>query len=173
MARDCPSPVICSNCEGIGHIADDCRSPHMCYNCREENHYSWECRHPKFCRHCSGPLHLASSCSNAQERAYCLKCGGMYHCAWQCIIPSQSTRDYVETKSWSSRPVHSPTAAPAKGQSALKGLSLCPNLGLFGVGPTKQGHTKDGFKVTTSIASSTNQSTSELQNSISLMALDA
>jgi len=46
-------------------------------------------------------------------------------------------------------------------------------MGPFGVGPTKQGHTKDGFEAITSVASSTNQSTSEPQEGISLLTADS
>ena len=178
MARDCLSPLWCFNCKGIGHGSDDCRRPWMCCNCSGNDHFSYQCPIPEYCKYCSGERHFTSDCIFGQLKKLfkqCSECGGMYHHAedhyseypfWgQCCNAGKR-------KSWSSRPVHSPTAAPVKGQSALKGSSLCPKMGLFGVGPTKQGHTKDGFEVITSIASSTNLRSSDPQDGISFMTAD-
>ena len=173
LARECPSPQVCYICMGLGHCADECQSPELCYNCLGEDHLYWECPSPEYCRFCPGKRHFASTCLEAQQKIQfmtCSKCGGLYHFAKDCLGPRGSSKD----KSWSSRPVHSPIAAPAKqGQSALKGASLSPSKGPFGVGPTKRGHTKDGYEVTTSVASSTNQSTPDPQEGISLMTTDA
>ena len=78
-------------------------------------------------------------------------------------------RKHVEKKTWSSRPVHpsTPTAA-SKGQGVLKGESLCPPKGPFGVGPTKCGHTNDESNVVHLGVFSTGADVSNLSSTPSL-----
>ena len=128
----------------------------MCYNCRETGHSSWECTWPEMCRVCKGIPHLAKGCVWAKMRMKlpeCCNCGGIGHLGWDCASQSAETSKWSfggnyqrgsNKKTWSSRPAHpaAPLAA-IRGQGVLKGESLCPSKGPFGVGPTERGHTKD------------------------------
>ena len=64
---------------------------------------------------------------------------------YSCNFGTLGSKSNFGEKSQTTGPVHSPIQLPiGGGQGALKISSLCPpQKGLFGAGPTEQGHTKD------------------------------
>lgn len=49
-----PMPMVCRNCQAIGHKTENCKSPPKCNNCSEREAHNENCKNEPACRNCGG-----------------------------------------------------------------------------------------------------------------------